>query len=222
MKNKNVNAIVFVSLFTLVSANLYAYSGIAPEATLNLRINNSYSLTFKVESQHFLHTQDYGWRHKFNEAEAQLFANYRLNPFVRLGVGYLYEIEPGINSHRTIQQVSLLQRIRSVTLSHRVRSEQTFNAQDPTELRFRYRASMEVPLSGATLDPRELYITSSAEIIYALQDDEREIESRAVWHLGYVINTRYRIQTGFDFRYYFNSDDEPYNLFLKIGYFINL
>jgi len=222
VKVHKLKLILFASLFALSNANLYAYSGISPETTLNLRINSAYSLTFRVGSYHFLHTPDYGWAHEFDELEVQSFLNYRLNPLVRFAIGYAHEFESDQNSHRTIQQVSLSQRIGTVNLSHRVRSEQTFSAPEPVAFRFRYRASVETPLQGTTLDPREFFMTTSTEILYVLQEDEREIENRTVLQLGYVINDRNRIQSGFDFRHFFGTEDEPYHLFFKVGYFINL
>lgn len=214
---------VFILLTLLATSRAYGDYGIAPEITTNIRLNKQYSVTMKVESFHFLYTGLAGWGYDSDRTEAQLFANYRLGPFTRIAVGYMLGIEPEERDfHRAIQQVSVSQRLGSVTLSHRGRSEQTFYTDEPTKYRIRYRASFEVPLQGSSLDPREFYLVSSNEILFEIQKAEHEFENRFNFQLGYIFNSTYRLQSGVDFRYFFGDDENPYNLFFKIGCFINI
>lgn len=210
-------------LFLMSVSKVYGDYGVVPEITTNIRLNRGYSLTMKVESFQFMHTGHSGWAFDYHRTEAQLFVNYRINPFTRIAVGYLLGSEPEeYDFHRSVQQISVSQRLSAITLSHRGRFEQTFYTDEPTKYRFRYRASLEVPLQGESVDLREFYIVTSNEILYEFRNDESEFENRFNFQLGYNLNKTYRFQSGFDFRYFFGDDDNPFNLWFKIGCIVNL
>ncbi len=203
--------------------HLYGNSGTAPEITTNLKLSTNYSLTLKIESFHFLYETEKGWHHGYDGTDIQFFGNYRLSPFLRLSAGYQYGIEHlKSNTHRTIQQVSILHREGIFALNHRFRADQTFYTSSPTKYRGRYRFSMEMPLQGKSIDPGEFYINASNELIFALQNGKNDFENRLVGQLGYVLNTKLRLQSGFDYRYFIKGDQTDYVIWYKLGIFLNI
>lgn len=202
-------------------------SGLFPEAQLSYNINKDYYVTHKVESQHGMFdaqrlNQELAYSHTLTDL--QTFIGKKINPFVKVDLGYQYRIEEGENTHRSIQQVAILQRSNFFRIGHRVRADQTYFDEETLLLRIRYRYAVQVPLQGRELDPGEKYLTLSNEVIYMNQDSEDDIENRFVAALGFFVSDKTKYEVGLDYRTddYLVEDRFRSRLWLKFGVYLSL
>ena len=70
----------------------------------------------------------------------------------------------------------------------------------PTEYRFRYRATLENPLNGKSIDPKEFYLKINNEYLNAFEDREYDLEIRFSPLLGLKLNERNKLELGLDYR----------------------
>lgn len=226
-----LGGLLFLLLLSLTgqAQNRAFYAGLFPEAAVTGSVNQNWQLTFKVESQHgsFDNRQREGqrWDYFHNQTDLQGFVARKLNPFWKVSGGYQYRLEGGggTNTHRTIQQVALVQRLRRVRLGHRVRTDQTYYPGDATEWRGRYRLSAEIPLVGEELDPGELYWLLSNELIYSHQGGDNEVENRLVSSLGRYFSPKVKLEAGLDYRTdRYVAEGFRQRLWLKVGAYINI
>jgi len=193
--------------------------GSAPEISLGFKISNNWSMASKIESFHtfynFNENTNNSWNYNYEGTDVQLFLNYRLNPFWRVALGYQIGTEPGnIFDHRTIQQLTYSRRPEGILFGHRLRTDQTYYADDSPQYRLRYRLSVEIPLQGLAIDPREFYMVTSDELILATQHNDVELENRLVLWLGYQFLNGNELQTGVDYRIDSTGDQK---VWLKIA-----
>ena len=98
--------------------------GFFPEASLSYKISDDYSVTHKIESQNGLYdTQNLNEEFEYEQVltDLQTFVGRRLSPFVKVDIGYQYRLQEGENTHRPIQQISILQRESFYRIGHRIR-----------------------------------------------------------------------------------------------------
>ena len=182
------------------------YIGFFPEAALTGSVSDRVQLTFKVESQHRSYDNRVAdgerWEYFHYRTDLQGFVALSLNPFWKVSGGYQYRIEggDGANTHRFIQQIAYVQRLRRSRLGHRLRTDQTYHPSEAVELRARYRLSVEIPLAGQSLDPGEFYLLLSGEVIYGYQGGNSEIENRLVGSLGHYFSKQAKLEAGLDYR----------------------
>lgn len=219
---------ILATCFTLNSyAQTRSMGGFFPEASLSYKISENYSVTHKVESQHGLY-DDQKWDDKFEYnhslTDLQSFIGKRLSPFVKVDIGYQYRIEEGENTHRPIQQVSILQRSSMFRIGHRIRTDQTFFKNEKFLFRARYRLKSQIPLNGVSLDPGENYLAFSNEIIYMTQDGDDDIENRLAGALGFYIDDKNKFEIGLDYRTddYLVDNRFRNRLWFKVGYYKSL
>lgn len=223
---------IILSFFCIFLYHVYAQaqntrfsSGIFPEASLSYKLNETYSITHKIESQHglFDKTSQLNEELEYNHVltDLQSFISRKISPYVKINLGYQYRIEDGENTHRPIQQLSILQRESRFRIGHRVRTDQTFFKEVEILWRFRYRLKGQIPLQGFELDPGEKYLSISNEVIYMNQNGEDDIENRFTTSLGFYFNDKNKLEIGFDYRTddYLVEDRFRHRLWLKIGYY---
>lgn len=233
MKNKQLHMFRCIVVFVMVNISLQAQNnllsiGFFPEASLNYKLNSLYSITHKVESQHgiFDNQSQLNEELEYNHilTDLQTFIDRRINPYIKVALGYQYRIEKGENTHRPIQQISILQRESKYRIGHRVRTDQTFFRETEMLWRFRYRIKGQIPLQGLELDDGEKYLILSNETIYMYQNGEDDIENRFVISLGFYFDDKNKLEVGFDYRTddYLVEDRFRHRLWLKIGYYKSL
>ncbi len=219
---------IFISLVInacVQAQNTRSSVGFFPEASLNYKLNNLYSITHKVESQHgiFDKQSQLNEELKYNHVltDLQTFLDRRISPYIKIAFGYQYRIEDGENTHRPIQQVSILQKESRYRIGHRIRTDQTFFNEAEMLWRFRYRIKGQIPLQGLELDEGEQYLILSNEIVYMYQNGEDDLENRFVISLGFYFNDKNKFEVGFDYRTddYLVDDQFRNRLWLKIGYY---
>lgn len=224
---KTTLCLVFIMLcsFSIRAQTNRFSTGIFPEASLSYKLDKNYSITHKIETQHGIFdnqsqlNEEVEYSHVLTDL--QTFIGRRINPFVKIDIGYQYRILDGENTHRPIQQVSILQRESRYRIGHRVRTDQTFFKQAEILWRFRYQLKGQIPLQGFELNPGEKYLSISNEVIYMNQNGEDDIENRFTTSLGFYFNDKNKLEIGFDYRTddYLVDDRFRHRLWLKIGYY---
>lgn len=227
---KRISCIVL--MYFLVIGNVLSqsrqtfFTGFFPEASLTKKLSETQKLNFKIENQHLV------FDNRDDSADNPQFSHYRtdimgffdqsLRPGISVALGLFHRFQEGEDGNRIIQQLAILQKGRSVRVNHRFRTDQTFTRNQPLELRFRYRLSVEIPLEGAEVDPGEFYMLSSAESIFSHKGGEYEIENRLAVSLGKFFNRKEKLEWGVDYRTDgYLQDGFRTRLWAKISYFYN-
>lgn len=219
-------AFAFSTIIAEAQNNRFIF-GFFPEASLSYKISEDYSITHKIESQHGLFdsnrlNDELEYEHSLTDLQS--FIGRRLTPFVKVSLGYQYRLQEGENTHRPIQQISILQRESSYRIAHRVRIDQTFFKNAPLLFRARYRIKGQVPLQGLRLDPGENYLVFSNELIYMVQSNEDDLENRLTGAYGFYFDDKNKLEIGLDYRTddYLVDDRFRHRLWFKFGYYKTL
>lgn len=222
-----------ILLISLLLLSLQSYpalaqefnAGVLPEISLSYRWSEKIQQTIKIESMHGFYTPEVqGLDFSYEQTDIQVFLEGRLSPFLRIAGGYQYRFEgEGENAHRTIQQLTFLQRKTGFRLGHRIRTDQTFTPDESVRWRLRYRLTTEIPLQGQSLDEREFYLILSGEPVYSYRSGKSRLETRLAGSVGYQITPVNKVEMGPDFR----LDDlfgekSGQNLWIKLGWFYRL
>lgn len=227
---KRISCIVL--MYFLVIGNVLSqsrqtfFTGFFPEASLTKKLSETQKLNFKIENQHlvFDNRDDSAGNPQFSHYRTDImgFFDQSLRPGISVALGLFHRFQEGEDGNRIIQQLAILQKGRSVRVNHRFRTDQTFTRNQPLELRFRYRLSVEIPLEGAEVDPGEFYMLSSAESIFSHKGGEYEIENRLAVSLGKFFNRKEKLEWGVDYRTDgYLQDGFRTRLWAKISYFYN-
>jgi len=217
-----------VLMQSVFGQNRVSSGGFFPEAQLTYSPLENLKLTGKIESQHGMVRNsedteaDVGYYH--DRTDFQGFVGTSLNPFISVAGGYQYRWDgSGENSHRSIQQISLVQRRAGYRLAHRLRADQTFLPDESPEFRIRYRLVGEIPLEGTRIDPGEYYLIASNEIISGIQSGDFALENRLVCSLGHNFSSRQKLEGGIDYRTdRFLDGGLRQRFWFKVGWFVSI
>ena len=198
---------------------------------VNYKLGKSWSFNTSLATRTILlHAQTLrgdDFRGELNFGEVNQFATYRINPRLKASIGYKYRIvEPTAErnqyEHRVTQQVAWLHRPEGVRMASRGRVEQRIR-NGRLAHRFRYRFSVDFPLSGQALDAREFYMLASNEILYeSTRGNHNTWGNRFSTGVGYLFGPATKLQ----FTAIYRSDDINLwtlnRLFVETSLFINL
>lgn len=202
------------------------FTGIFPELSLTRKVSDRHKLNFKVENQRVI------FDNLDSDSENPQFSHYRtdimaffdrsLKPGMSLALWLFHRFQENEDGNRIIQQFALTQKSRAIRVNHRFRTDQTFTRNQPLEVRFRYRLSLEVPLQGAEIDPGEYYFLTSGESIFSRQGSDFEIENRLAASLGKFFNKTQKLEWGVDYRTDgYIQDGFRTRLWAKISFYYN-
>lgn len=178
--------------------------GFLPVVNYNHKIDKDWDINFRFESRHFVFEntlQDSDFEYSYSLSDVSALAGRKVGLNSKAVLGILTRIEPDAVSYRTIQQFIFQSKIDNFRIAHRIATDQTFSSNESTEFRLRYRLSAEIPLSGLKVDVKEFYFKFNTEALNSVQDNEYDLELRAVPNIGYVINERHKIELGLDNRF---------------------
>lgn len=194
-------AFVFIYLFLCYgTSSLHAqstYGGLFPEAALTLQFTENFFAKVKIESQHGLFGETprraEGENYFHYRTDLQGFVGSQIGMNATIAIGYQYRFDPEGAHHRIIQQITFKNSGRK--WQHRIRTDQTFENQSPTEWRVRYRIRYKKNFTNGSL-----YIMLSDEMLYAYHQAMMSWENRLVASLGKNINDNSRVEIGPDYR----------------------
>lgn len=218
--------LIFLSGTVSAQHNKVFFTGIFPEISLTKKISSQYRLNFKIENQEILFDNSDSEidnpQFTHYRTDLMMFLNREIRPGVSIAAGLFHRIQDNENANRIIQQLAILQRMRNLRINHRFRTDQTFTKNDDFEFRFRYRFTLEIPLDGVEIDPREYYMVLSNEPIFSSKGDEFEIENRTVVALGKLFNLNEKMEWGIDYRTDgFFQEGIRTRLWAKLSYYYN-
>ncbi len=173
-------------------------TGFLPSLNLNKKLPQDWSLNSKIESRQLLFQEKLNYNYALTDVSIAGAKKVSINTSAALG--YLLRIEDNNMTHRLFQQINILSRYPYFLIGHRISSDQTFEKNNPLILRFRYRITLEKPLKGESLDPKELFVKISHENLHALQTGNYSLEIRFLSFMGYVVNPKSKIELGLDYR----------------------
>lgn len=198
---------------------------------LNYKVTDNWSFNTSIGKRSVWSTVETNSNEEFEGELAFLefdhFATYRFNPSTRGSLGYKYRWRDpsegfGEYEHRITQQLAYTHFKEIIRLVSRLRLEQRIR-NESFAMRYRYRLSADLPLSGETLDAREFYLVGSNEILFEAVDVEEDTwESRTSASIGYLFNPDLKLEMSFTYRLEnFTGSTEDF-LFINTGVFINL
>ncbi|WP_420385883.1 DUF2490 domain-containing protein [Roseivirga sp.] len=193
----------FLSFSNLAAQNRYQ-SGLLPSINLNKKLNSAYALNLKIESREQLAAgfigNGNGLDHDHLLTDLTFLGSRKIGLTEKLVLGYLLRLNNGEVIHRSIQQFSFVSSLRGIKLGHRLGTDQTFERNEPTVFRLRYRVSTELPLEGTNTDPEEFYLKLNNELIQSWSQDRQLLEYRFGPFIGYFLNPKNRFELGLDYR----------------------
>lgn len=195
---------ILLSVFLLFTGCLQAQAtfqyGMMPALNFNKKINQRLKINFKTEGRQRLY-QDGSSIANYELTDFSLLLARRTSLDHTLAGGYLIRFRGGARIHRFIQQWAFADNYTNLGLVHRFVFDQTFVPSEAAEFRLRYRASIELPLSGQSLNDRELYLKVNNEYLAALQGMDYDLEIRLVTALGFRITNDNKVELGLDNRF---------------------
>lgn len=212
----------FVFLFASFSASAQSEQefGFLPVLNLQKKLPKDWALNFKAESRQSFYKEEA--RYRYLLTDFSLAAAKKLSINTSVVGGYLLRVEEGKAIHRSLQQLSTVRRYPAFKLAHRLATDQTFEADAPTEYRLRYRLAMEVPLNGQALDAREFFLKFSHEYLSGLEGGEYDLEVRGLCFLGFSLTTRRKLELGFDYRLSaFLAGETRQRMWLGLNYYVS-
>lgn len=230
----NTKAIYFVVILCLIQANstLFAQStfelGALPSLNINKKFKNDWSLNSKIESrmlfkQGQINGESVDKKYNYVLTDVSMIAAKKVGLNSRIGGGYLMRFEDGVINHRFIQQYVMVQKKSGYRLAHRFLTDQTFSAIEAPQFRLRYRISSEIPLNGESVDAGEYYLKINNEYVNSIQSREYDLEIRVVPVIGYDISSRFKIESGLDYRIgSFLNGSTSNNYWMTVNLFIEL
>lgn len=198
--------------------------GILPVLNTTIKLQNDWKINAKLEGRQLLKQHPFPDNKNdriFERADLEVVTNKALNSSNDVGLGYLIRRQGGAFLHRFIQQYAYTQKLHGSRLSHRFRTDQTFEKDEAVQFRLRYRASWEKPLAGLQVDPKEFYLKLNNEYFCILKESKGDLEIRGLASLGYTIGEDNRLETGADYRMEQVTTKLRHKLFLNISYYHN-
>jgi hypothetical protein len=214
--------LIFLSCAVFLSIKSYGQNqvGLIPQINPDFKLGNSWKVNAKVEGRQIFIQNPFPAGNKereFERLDLEFIATTDLDPLHAVGGGYLIRRSGKSFTHRFIQQYSITRNLSGSRMSHRFRTDQTFEKVAPIQLRVRYRVSWEKPLDGLELDPGEFYIKLNNEYLGILQEAKGDVEIRGLASLGFDISDKNQIETGIDYRAETLVGSPTHKLFLNIA-----
>lgn len=178
--------------------------GTLPVANLNVKLADSWELNAKWETRQLYYTavdgENLGQKFDFLLSDQAIVLAHKVGLNSKVAGGYLLRFRGTEVVHRSLQQFSIVQRLREFRLAHRLATDQTYFRNDPLEFRLRYRLSTEFAFNGQAVDPKEWYFKLNNEYLASWQGTNFDLEVRIIPTLGYRFTQKQRLECGLDFR----------------------
>lgn len=196
-----------IILFLIVTQASFAQNrfGVMPQINVGFNLGEAWKVNSKFEVRQILYQNPYdgtGGRAEFERSDLDVIISRNKGDLKGLGAGYLIRRNDSDGSflHRFIQQYSFSRELTGLNLAHRFRTDQSFEENEGTQYRLRYRISLEKPLNGLKVDPEEFYLKLSNEYVGILKEQKGNMEIRGDASLGYNLSDRTQLESGFNYR----------------------
>ncbi|EDP98454.1 DUF2490 domain-containing protein [Kordia algicida OT-1] len=194
---------IFLCSYSVCSQNDFTIF-FEPSFAVNHKVNDSYKVNFSTVARNYVYRDD---EFEFTTRQLQFvhFSTYSFNSNHSLSGGIMYRFrenfEDRSNELRLTQQYNYAERPNIVRFGHRFRSEQRITTNN-TVHRFRYRFTIDFPLSGEKLDIGEAYFVANAEsLLSVVKADAPQIDQRFTTQIGWQWTENLKFQTGLEYRF---------------------
>jgi len=201
--------------------------GWLPSININKKLQQGWKLNFKTESRFHTITREFSSVEKgelnYRQSDLALVGVKKLGFTNSVALGYLLRLKTNTINHRFIQQFTIVSKYEQFYLAHRFTLDETFDEENPTTIRLRYRLATDFPLNGESVDRGELYLKLSNEYLNALQGNSYDLEIRLVPLLGLAITNKNKLEWGLDYRLNkFVNDVSRSSFWLKVNWYWSL
>lgn len=174
--------------------------GLLPVLNVNTAVAQNYKLNFKTESRQVLYRES-ELQFDYERVDISLILSRKTGLNNSIAVGYLLSIREGLLVSRSIQQFTITRNYASLRLAHRFSMDQTFEKDEDTAFRIRYRLSNQLPLNGRSVNAKEFYLKVNNEYLNSFQGADYDLEIRLSLLIGYEFNDNSKIEFGLDQRF---------------------
>lgn len=222
--------LVCLQLFVLPASAFCQASyraGTLPQINVNFKVFKDMKLNTKLESRQIFSEKEsdipVSKKFRYERTDLALVLTTKLSADNTLGGGYLIRLEDGKLIHRLIQQFNNVRNFESISVAHRIVTDETFDAGNPTDFRIRYRIGIEKPLNGQQIDPKEFYAKINNEYLGIFSRSRADLEIRALLALGYNATDNNKIELGAEYRVNeFNESVRAQQFWLTVGWFFSI
>ncbi len=175
-----------------------------PEVAVNLTTENRWSFNFSVSNRDIVY-QDNNLNFQARHIELSHFSSYEIGFYSKLSLGIKYRFREVFDKDihdelRIVEQFAHSRKYNALKTAHRARFEQRIR--DYTIYRWRYRFSLEFPLSGLRVDEHEYFMVTSAEILYSVGEQMSPAPgNRFSISFGRSLGNSTTISLGLQYRY---------------------
>ncbi|MEM6720782.1 MAG: DUF2490 domain-containing protein [Bacteroidota bacterium] len=196
-----------------------------PQFAINHKVSDSYKVNFATVSRNYLY-RDSEFEFTVRQLQFVHFSTFSFNSNHSLSGGIMYRFrenfEDSSNELRLTQQYNYAHRPNSIRFGHRFRSEQRITT-DNTVHRFRYRFTVDFPLSGEKLDVGEPYFVANVEsLLSVVKADAPQIDQRFTSQIGWQWTKSLKFQTGLEYRFENYNQDTQEILFVLTSMILQL
>lgn len=200
---KTAFLIFFCSVFSVHAQNDFT-TFFEPSFAINHDVSDSYKVNFATVARNYVYRDDAS---EFTVRHLQLvhFSTWSFNSNHSVSAGVMYRFRENFddrsNELRFTQQYNYAYRPNIVRFGHRIRTEQRITT-NATVHRFRYRFTIDLPLSGEKLDIGEPYFVANAESLLSVTKTETpQIDQRFATQIGWQWTKNVKFQTGLEYRF---------------------
>jgi hypothetical protein len=201
----------FCSSFSVYAQNDFT-TFFEPLVAINHKVSDHYKVNFATVSRNYLY-RDNATEFTVRQLQFVHFSTLSFNSNHSVSGGIMYRFrenfEDKSNELRFTQQYNYANRPHIVRFGHRFRTEQRITT-DNTVHRFRYRFTVDFPLSGEKLDIGEPYFVANVEsLLSVVKADAPQLDKRFTSQIGWQFSKTVKFQTGLEYRFEnFNQDTQ--------------
>lgn len=173
--------------------------GTMPVFNLNAGLKNGYKFNAKLETRQIIFEEESKFHQELVDLATMVSKKTNFNTMLAIGGLIRYRNEEWF--YRLIQQYTIVQEVNSNRLSHRFRTDQTFNNSRDIEWRLRYRLSSIFPLTGEEVNNQEYYFKLNNEYVYSMQGSSHDLEIRIIPTIGFRYSDKNKLELGLDNRF---------------------
>ena len=203
-------------------------SGVLPKLSLSYKLPKGFKVAHGLESRQSFYTKSHNAQGVFKHTNVLTDFATTLTKATgarsSVGIGYTLRVRDGELYHRIAQQFAWTKKYETFRLGNRIALDQTFGPENSIQLRARYRASVELPLSGSRVDPNEFYLKLSNEYLGITNNNgSNDLEIRFAPLLGYELSSKSKFEFGFDSRIgKLFEENSSLSIWVNIGFFTSL
>ncbi len=200
---------IFLIFSFLIITNLTAQNTSTvytePKIAVNYNVTSGYKHIFSVANRSFLYKDNSNYI-KARHIDLAHFSELSVRDNQSLALGILYRFRTVFdksteNEFRITQQYNKKHKPNIVRYGHRLRAEQRILS-SITAHRFRYRFTVDFPLSGENVDIGEFYLVAGTEALLSAKSASKPVyDQRFIGNLGLLLAKGTKLHAGIDYRH---------------------